>query len=349
MRRRCGAPVAFVVLLAATLQACASVSAPRPGLADAVAISYRTIPLSENAPLQRRVGRLIYRGGLELSSPDPRFGGWSGLIVSADGKRMLSQSDEAHWLRADLVYDRHGDLVGIRNAQLADMLDMDGKTMRKHEGDAEGLDALTPAGPDGAVAVSFERDARVWRYDLSRSLDVRPTLVPMPAGIKVADNNLGLEGLTRFAPDALLAVTEDTHESDGDMYAWLVPYPRRAPDIAYGRLGVRPHAPYQISDAAMGPSGKYLYLLERHYFGPIGGIVIAVRRIDAATVRAGARLGGTEIAKFSMRENIDNMEGLALRRGASGHTYLYMISDDNYDHTLQRTLLLMFELDGKGP
>ena len=62
-----------------------------------------------------------------------------------------------------------------------------------------------------------------------------------------------------------------------------------------------------------------------------------------STSSAGATLGGKEIAEFSMRENIDNMEGLALRRGADGKTFLYMISDDNYN-PLQRTLLLMFEL-----
>jgi hypothetical protein len=45
-----------------------------------------------------------------------------------------------------------------------------------------------------------------------------------------------------------------------------------------------------------------------------------------------------------MHEDIDNMEGLALRRGADGKTFLYMISDDNYNHAFQRTLLLMFEL-----
>ena len=93
----------------------------------------------------------------------------------------------------------------------------------------------------------------------------------------------------------------------------------------------------------MGPARKYLYLLERHYYGMVGGITIAVRRIEAADVRAGATLQGKEIATFDMTETIDNMEGLALRRGASGGTFVYMISDDNYN-PLQRTLLMMFEL-----
>jgi len=44
-----------------------------------------------------------------------------------------------------------------------------------------------------------------------------------------------------------------------------------------------------------------------------------------------------------MDANIDNMEGIAVRRGTNGETLLYMISDDNFS-ARQRTLLLMFEL-----
>ena len=45
--------------------------------------------------------------------------------------------------------------------------------------------------------------------------------------------------------------------------------------------------------------------------------------------------------------NIDNMEGIAVHRGASGETVLTLISDDNFS-ALQRTLLMQFALpDGK--
>ncbi|MBU6473824.1 MAG: esterase-like activity of phytase family protein [Alphaproteobacteria bacterium] len=346
MRRAASLLSACALALSLSLAACATESPAAAGLKDAVTVDYRPIPLSLSDPHETRVGEFIWRGGLQLTSPDARFGGWSGLIVSADGQRMLSQSDEAHWLRADLVYGKNGDLVGISHAQLADMLDDNGHTMNKEHGDAEGLDALTPSGPDGAVAVSFERDVRSWSYDLSRSLDLRPMPIPLPDGVHVLDgSNQGLEGLALLKPHALLAVSEAPHDKQGEMDAWLVPYDGKAPGVSYGALSIIRHPPYEISDAAMGPERKYLYLLERHYFGPIGGIVIAVRRIPAAEVKAGARLGGEEIARFTMHENIDNMEGLALRRGADGKTYLYMISDDNYNHAFQRTLLMMFELN----
>ncbi len=325
------------------LAACATEVAPRPGLKDAIAITYDAVPLSLNNPRRMRVGRLIYRGGLELSSPEPRFGGWSGLVVSRDGTRMLAQSDEGHWLRARLFYGKGGNLIGVDDAQLADMLDERGRTMRKRRADAEGLAALSAKGPDGPVIVSFERVPRVWRYDLSGSLDARPTPVPMPDGLKqLYRSNKGLEGLTVVKPGTLLAVGEAPINHSRTMPAWLAPTPG-----SHGRMAalhVKRHAPYEISDAAMGPSGRHLYLLERHYFGLLGGVVMAVREIDASTIKPGATLDGHEIARFTMRETIDNMEGLALRRTADGRTLLYMISDDNYDHVLQRTLLLMFEL-----
>lgn len=341
--RRYAALFACVFALSVALDACAPESLPPSGLEDGITVTYATVPLSKSKPQETRVGSMIYRGGLDLSSPDPRFGGWSGLIVSADGRRMLAQSDEAHWLRANLLYDARGNLAGIAEAQLADMLDMNGKTMAKAEGDAEGLAALTQAGPDGPVAVSFEGDHRVWRYDLSHSLNVKPDAVPMPKAIKSLRYNEGLEGLAVLKPDTLIAVSENTPDANGDMEAWLVPYPA-VPPVAYGQLGVIPHPPYQISDAAMGPDGRYLYLLERHYFGLLGGLAIAVRRIPAADVEAGARLDGEEVEEFDSSETIDNMEGLALRRETGGRTFLYMISDDNYDRAFQRTLLLMFEV-----
>jgi YD repeat-containing protein len=312
---------------------------------DSVALKYKVLPLSSADLKEKRVGALLYRGGVEITSLDGRFGGWSGLLVSTDGSHMLSQSDEGHWLRATLTYDRNGNLSGITDAQLADMQALDGsKLAPKLEADAEALAALSDKGPGGPVAVSFERDARIWRYDLTSSLDVPPTDIPAPKEIRTLDFNSGLEGLTRFSPDVLFAVAETPQIRGNDHPAWLVPIPGRKPS-RFEQLSVVHHDPYEISDAAMSPDDRQLYLLERHYFGPIRGVVVAVRRVDASAVKPGARLNGNEIAQFTMHENIDNMEGLALRRDAHGKTLLYMISDDNYNLVLQRTLLLMFEVE----
>jgi len=337
-----------LVVLAALVSACATEVPAAPSLVNAITISYESHRLSERGEEIDRVGRLIYRGGLRLASPDPRFGGWSGLVVSADGRRLLSQSDDAHWFRADIVYDRHGDLAGLKNAELADMRDLDGQRMSKSRGDAEGLAPLSPAGPDGAVLTSFEQKARVLCYQTGRSLDAFPIPVAMPKEVAVGDNNRGLEGLAMLDAHTIFAVMESPHDDSPDMDAWLVCYPRPASCAQAGMLHVALHPPYHISDAAMGPDGKHLYILERRFLGPFGGLAIALREIDTNAVKPGARLEGKEVAQFDTSTAMDNMEGISLRRGVDGKTYVYMISDDNYHHTLQRTLLLMFELEPAG-
>ena len=47
-----------------------------------------------------------------------------------------------------------------------------------------------------------------------------------------------------------------------------------------------------------------------------------------------------------MNAEIDNMEGLAVHTNAAGEIIVTMISDDNFNKGLQRTLLLQFALDG---
>lgn len=329
------------VAIAAMLAGCTSTSTAEPALPDAITLSAHPVPLSAQDASEDHVGRLHYRGGLVVTSPDKRFGGWSGLRISADGRHILSQSDESHFLRADLTYDAKGNLAGIEHGQLADMQDLDGKVMTGKEGDAEGLALLTPD-INGPVAVSFERNHRIWEYDLSHGLDVKPTVVATPAEIKKLGFNVGLESLVLLHPATLLAIGEIPQlDPNGDHPAWLVPAP--GAQGSFERLSVKHHEPYEISDAALSPDGKHLYLLERHFYDLVRGLAIAVREVDASTISPGARLDGEEIASFTMHENIDNMEGIALRTGPHGETLIYIISDDNYN-PVERTLLLMFEL-----
>ena len=59
----------------------------------------------------------------------------------------------------------------------------------------------------------------------------------------------------------------------------------------------------------------------------------------------GATLDGEVLLAADLSQEIDNMEGLAVSRGASGETVLTLISDDNFNHFLQRTVLLQFTLN----
>ncbi len=321
---------------------------PRPSpslVAPQSSLRSARIPLYPGRPSDKRAGRLVYRGGLELSSSDKRFGGWSDLAVSIDGSEILSISDEAHWMRARLTYDADGDLAGASLIRIVDMRDRQGKIMRGKQGDAEGLMLERPHDLYGPVAVSFEGDVRVWRYDLSKGLNAKPTPVPIGDWAKKLNQNQQIEAIARLNADTFIAFGESPVQEGDDILAALETYPGKGRrGLANSRpLSVIPHDPFSITSAARAPDGHGIYILERR-FSIVGGLGMEMRYIRADDIRPGARLDGEVLANLSFQDaNIDNMEGLAIREGAKGETFFYIISDDNYS-PLERTLLLMFEL-----
>ena len=300
------------------------------------------IPLYPAHAGDKRAGMLIYRGGLELRSGAREFGGCSDLAVNDDGSEILSISDEAHWLRAHLTYDANGDLAGANSAEIAPMLDMQGRPMQGKEGDAEGLTLERPGDLYGTVAVSFERDVRVWRYDLSYGFEARPTNVPIGHWVDALHDNQQLEAITLFKPDTLLAFAETKVNEGDDILGAMEAYPGTGATAATRMVSVVPHDPFAITSVANAPDGG-IYILERR-FSLLGGLGMEIRHIAPGEIHEGARLSGKVLADLSFQDaNIDNMEGITVRRGPHGETFLYIISDDNYS-PLQRTLLLMFEV-----
>lgn len=300
------------------------------------------IPLFVNNPSEKRAGRLIYRGGLVLSSAHRDFGGWSDLAVNEDGSEILSVSDEGHWLRAKLTYDHNGDLAGVSDSQIANLLDMNGRPVHGRENDSEGMTLERPHDLYGPVVISFEIDVRLWRYDLSKGLDARPTEVPLGDWQKPLRRNRQIEAITLWHPDTLLAFAEEQLNDGDDLLAAMEAYPNVGGMPMTRRLSVVPHGDFDITSAANAPDGG-IYMLERR-LSLLGGLGMEIRHIPPSEIHEGARLNGEVLANLSFQDaNIDNMEGLAVRRGPHGETLLYVISDDNY-WRLQRTLLLMFEV-----
>ena len=64
-----------------------------------------------------RLGQLRFEAGFVLSSPDPRFGGLSGLWLAPDGGRLLAISDHGTLWRADLEHRPDGRLTGFSGWQ----------------------------------------------------------------------------------------------------------------------------------------------------------------------------------------------------------------------------------------
>jgi hypothetical protein len=313
--------------------------------AEPAPIQAARIPLYPDRPDDTRAGALTYRGGLELRSSNARFGGWSDLAVSSDGTRLLAISDRGHWLRARLSYDAAGDLSNAGDADIVPVLGMDGKPLTGRNRDPEGLALERDGDLDSPAVVSFENNVRIWRYDLSQGPAARPTNIPIGKWVKALHPNAQLEAVTIWKPDTILTFGEAKVAPGDDLLGALEAYP------GDGRphtrlLSVVPHDPFDITSAAKDASGN-VFLLERR-FSLLGGLGMELRYIPAAAIREGARLDGKVLMNLSYQDaNIDNMEGVAVRRGPRGETLIYIVSDDNYS-PIQRTLLLMFELRVSG-
>jgi hypothetical protein len=336
VRRFAGFAIALV------LAACAAAFAPAPAAAPAdtnVVVKVQPIALVPAQPKRNRIGRLIYRGGLHLKSRDNRFGGLSDLSVSADGKRVLFVSDASNWVRAWLKYDDDGNLVGMDEAEIDSIRDLSGNPLEGKDGDAEGLAAETASDPMGSVLVSFERDHRVWRYDLSKGLDATPTSVPIGSWVDSLPNNQGIEAIAVLPRDTLLAVSETTRDSRDDIVGALEAVPAQVGHGGFGPISIAVEEPYAVTSAAPDGDGG-VFILERR-FSFLSGFGAVIRHIPASEIRPRARLEGKVVADLS-DANIDNMEGIAVRRDGA-KTFLYVVSDDNF-RGWQRTLLLMFEV-----
>ena len=107
-------------------------------------LSVKAVPLNVHVGAQvvGPVGTLVYRGGVELTSKDPRFGGLSGLLVTQNGNRMLAISDRGWWLQGDLSYNQLGDFVGVQDVDILPMRPLEGP--RSFTLDAEAVRGPAP-------------------------------------------------------------------------------------------------------------------------------------------------------------------------------------------------------------
>ncbi len=99
---------------------------------------------------------------------------------------------------------------------------------------------------------------------------------------------------------------------------------------------------FDVTDAAPLPDGGLLVLERRFRWGE--GVKMRLRLIKQHQLQPGATIDGESLLKADTSREIDNMEGLAAHVGPGGEIVVTMISDDNFNHGLQRTILLQFAL-----
>jgi hypothetical protein len=325
-------PSALWVAALALTVACA---APSRGSAESPALPLKAtaVPLNGSDALEVQVGRLRYRGGLELTSSDILFGGLSSVDVTPDGKRMVAVSDNGRWVTATLLYN-DGDLSGVSDGIMKPLKRVAGYDQPGNWRDAESL----ATDGTGGYFVAFERQHRIWHYRARPPEDpteVDPIALKGPDDIDKQPANGGIEGIARLCDRRLLAISEAAPgTAPGTTKAWVF-------DGKWRALGYTTTGNFRPTDAATLPDCS-VAVLERSFSVP-EGVRGRIVLIQPKTIRPGAVLRGEEIAMLLQPLTVDNMEGISARRGARGETLIYLLSDDNFSN-FQRTLLLMFEL-----
>jgi hypothetical protein len=324
-------PLAAIIFLTA----CAAPLDTRPADAagpDPIRITAQPLILDPRDPAADRVGQLIFRGGVSLTANDARFGGWSDLDVSEDGTRLTAISDRGFWFDATIEHDEKGGVAQLTDGRLGYLLNLGGRRQLGLAGDAEGLSRT----PDGSFLVSFERRHRIWLYPASEPpFSATPRPLPTPPGATTMPANGGIEALVRLAGGRLFALSEELQDESGANVGWI------GDGRTWSRLTYETGVDFKPTGAARLPDGDVLVLERR--FTRLNVPAARIVRVSADSLRAGARIVGTEIALIEPPLTFDNFEGISVRQGSGGETLIYLISDDNY-FFLQRTLLLVFEL-----
>ncbi|MBU6320440.1 MAG: esterase-like activity of phytase family protein [Alphaproteobacteria bacterium] len=320
---------------------------PRP-----IELQVEKIPLMRGDPSRDQLGSLRFLGGFSLTSPDPRFGGLSGLETLEDGQ-LLAVTDEGNFIWIDL----DDDSLAPKAAHLAPLRDERGEALvAKSEADAEGL-----ARAGSLVFVSFERRHRVLAFDIERcgaaargvsvlgsDAEDRLREAFVRDGIPIEPNS-GIEALAVTDQGDLLLGLETKREGRSPLSA----RPLSLPPVF--DLDLAPGAPELVGLDTLADAGEpgraRLFSLHRGLSRILGDMIVLeetslepLRESGGRQGAAGFRLGDRRrLAGMDLRTSIDNFEGLAVERRSDGSVRIYIVSDNNFSPS-QRTLLMVFEL-----
>ena len=285
--------------------------------------------LSNTDPDRTRFGSLFFRSGLSVRSDVSAFGGFSGLWRSPRGQEIVALADNAQILKAR-IETSDGRLSGLSQAAMAPLLLRDGSPVRR----SRYYDTESLALSGNLAFVGVERNHAVLRFQRNREgALVQGVPIAVPKSLRDLPSNGGLEALA-LAPQrsslagALVGIAEGGR-------GFILTGARQ------GAFEVQVRDGYDVTDLAFLDSGDALVLERR--FSLFGGFGCRLRRIASSTIRPSASLDGEVIYESEAPHQIDNMEGLAVHREGE-ETIVSLISDNNFNANLQRTLLLEFSL-----
>lgn len=348
--------LAAMLLLALPLAAGHSMAEPKPDFSkdavEAIKVEARRIDhFSKADPQRRQFGKLEFRGGLVLTSPSSKFGGWSAIEIDPDGRRILAISDVGLWMTATLAYNGKAP-AAVNDARIGPIVGIGGTSLdRPRDRDAEGVVQLDGTLAHGTVLISFEQNHRIGRFPISdKGLGAPTGYLPLPPEVRRQSPNKSLESvcIMRGGPHkgAVVTLSERFPDRTETRHTgWMSHGSMPASAASWSTLSISNIGGFDLTDCRGLPDGSLLVLERRFRWSSwYEGVKTRLRRFSASEMRGGGTMQGEILLEADLDYEIDNLEGLATHRTAAGETILTLISDDNFNHFLQRTVLLQFAL-----
>ena len=338
------AVMAAVCAAALGVTAAAAQGKPETSRVETHGIAVRARPILNFAKAGAKPtvsSRLEWRGGLVLSSASENFGGWSGLVLGNDGKSLLAVSDSGVWMSGTLTYDgkRPKALEAVRLGPLRTLKGV--PLSRRRERDAEAITLASGTPRNGSAYIAFEQIDRIGLFEIKNGELGRPSrYIDMPKEAAAMRTD-GIEGLTVLAggpyKGSLVAFAENPLRGENVHRGWIW-------------IGGKPKGftisdldGFSITDAASLDDGSVL-IVERR-FRWMEGLRVRLRLLSADSMKSGGSAKGEILlAANNGTAEIDNLEAIALSQDEKGETVVTLMSDDNFNRYLQRTVLLQFTL-----
>jgi len=225
----------------------------------------------------------------------------------------------------------------------APLLGADGKPLAAQKA----YDAESIARIGDEIYVGIERVERIVRFAYGKAgLAARGADIAVPSDFKSFGKNASLECLTAPPPGQpyagkLVAVTERSLDAAGNHRSFVLDPTAKNGDAGALRFSVSRSDDFDVTDCTVLPPGDVL-ILERR-FSPARGVAMRIRKLPLKSIEEGALLNGPVLIEADLGYQIDNMEGIAVTRNATGETIVTLVSDDNFS-VVQRNLILQFAL-----
>ncbi|MFN4155966.1 MAG: esterase-like activity of phytase family protein [Paracoccaceae bacterium] len=281
-----------------------------------------------------------FLGAFRWTMADARFGGFSAIDLSADGKTFIALNDRGAFAQGRLRRGADDTIVAVESGPVTPLKSDTDKPIAENRNDSEGI----AVAPDGTTYISFEGAARVLRY---RDIHGVAENLPTPREFRAFPRNASLESLAIDSDGVLYTIPEEVTFSKpirlltgqkANSGGRNFPVWRFANGVWTQPFDLPREGGFLPVSADFGPDGR-LYVLERSFHGIAG----FASRVRSFVVRPKG-LTNRRLELQTPTGQHGNLEGLSVWRDRTGAIRLTMISDDNF-LSLLRTDIVEYRLN----